>query len=282
MSLRDRLLEVVDRRRPRVGTGHAGEAEHRGDVRDVFRPRLDELRRVDEIVIAVGHAEPALAQPDHVAVGLLRVLLDADLERSVDADALVGPERAGEVGAAGDGGDPVERRLQRGEALRLDRRLVHEGRIEGADAPRIGVGRRTGPRRILDDRARPVARQVVEDLEAAEARPVGGDRGPLRPAAVGVGVEIVARPDRPVHAGGVEAERAILRRGRLGDGGLPHREREQRNGDGECAHGFPEINDLAIVAVALPGIRDKATDATDRFAAVGRCAAVIFLHAFRS
>ena len=68
--------------------------------------------------------------------------------------------------------------------------------------------------RALEDAVQELLVAILDVDEAAHRRRlVGGDLGAREPAAAGVLVEVVARVDRAIHRGGVEAERGE-RRGR--------------------------------------------------------------------
>src|SRR6185503_6690860 len=96
--------------------------------------------------------------------------------------------------------DLVEPRLDRREALCLDRRLVHERLVVVADA--LAVAARLA-RRALEDLARARLAAIGERGEHAVVGLVGGDLGGLEPGPVGVAIEALAGRDRLVHARGV-------------------------------------------------------------------------------
>src|SRR4029079_278886 len=82
---------------------------------------------------------------------------------------------------------------------------IHEARVGGTDLARGVLGL------FIDDLPGSLARQIVEHVEHAIARLIGRDLRVLSPCTVGVIEEVVSRRDAPVHAGGIEAETAILR-----------------------------------------------------------------------
>src|SRR5262249_29440247 len=99
----------------------------------------------------------------------------------------------------------------------------------------------------LDDSALTLLGEVVEPLELAEARLVGGNRVGVVPRAVRVGVEVVARLDGVLAGAEVEAEgadgglgpgggrgRGSSRGGGGGQGGLRGGGLGRTGGDGEC------------------------------------------------
>ena len=93
------------------------------------------------------------------------------------------------------------------DALGFDARFVHEAGVEVADFTRVRRGARTGVRGVLDDLDRLLPRPIDEDADRAIGRLVRRNRRRLHPAAVGVGIEVVAWRDRHVHAGGIDAFR---------------------------------------------------------------------------
>src|SRR3546814_11766241 len=101
---------------------------------------------------------------------MLVVLIDTQAEQIADADARQLAHLGGERGLIVYGLDRGEPGLDRLGALRGDRGLVHETRVEIADL-RAGLllGR-------LQNAAGAPERKILERVEHAVARTVGGDR----------------------------------------------------------------------------------------------------------
>ena len=140
--------------------------EHAGHVGAVLLEQFLLLRVVAEVVVAVGHAQPALEVEGDVHVGVLEVGEGADAEERVDGVAV---QLAGD-GQQGldvmDGGDRREERLQwRGAGL-LDGLFVHAGSVEIADALTVRVvpGIRRG---LLEDLPHDLAIALGDHREAA-------------------------------------------------------------------------------------------------------------------
>ncbi len=174
-----------------------------------------------QVVVAVGQAEPALVDEHGVTVRVLVVRPDADEEQR----ALIGLGRCahqrGELAAVLHGLHRIEVGPHWPGALRIHRRLVHEGLVEGADLARdvlcVGLGRGLG-RRLVQDGVDPGLGKVAQDVDRAVPGQVAGDLGPLQVAAVGVGEEIVPRPHRDVPPREIEAPRAVAVGHQVGGG----------------------------------------------------------------
>ena len=210
-------LEVVDLLRPGGGVGDIGEGEELRDIRLILRPHLGELRVLGvEVIVAVGHPQPALAEIDAEHVGVLQVLPQPDGDRHLDAVAVELAEHRRQRVPVAQRVDRRELRHDRIEPLRLDRRGIHEAGVIVADLARLAARRGIGARRRLDQPAGPHLAQVTEDVEHAERRAIVGNDEPVLVRPVGEAAEIVAWRHAAVHAGGVEAEVAV---GRLVGGG---------------------------------------------------------------
>ena len=136
-------------------------------------PDLGHPRRRVEVVVAVGHPEPALQEERRVAGRLVQVLRDPEAEEvvGVEVGALnastsarsVAPSARARPRASRDRGDPLEVGLQRRQALGLDGRLVQERRVGVADLPRLGAGGGVRLRRLGDQLGGPLRRQLGQD-----------------------------------------------------------------------------------------------------------------------
>ena len=171
----DALLELEDRIGTCGGIGRADEAEHRRDVRLILLARVGELGVVLQIIIAIRQAEPALPDVDDIGVGILAVLPDAHAEDAADAVACQLGHLDRKRRLVLRTGDLCEPRLDRRDAFRVGGPLVHEARVEIADL----VARRF--RRLIEDRAGLVVRHILQHVEHAPRRAVGGDLRALLP-----------------------------------------------------------------------------------------------------
>ena len=103
-------------------------AELAGDVRDVRVAQRDRALVVARVVVALGQAEPALADVDEVGVGVLEVGRDAErVERAPAPQRCRSRTRSRTSATRRGGGDARQVRLERRRAGGGDRRLVHGG-----------------------------------------------------------------------------------------------------------------------------------------------------------
>ncbi len=203
MRLGDRGFERDDRRSARLGVAFAGKGQHLRQMRLIFRLGFNELGIVAEIIVAVGHPQPALAELERIGIGVLLIRPHPARERPIDPVAR-GARQQLDIGRFVvhrlDLGEPG---LDRREPLGVDRGGIEISGISGADLA-------VRPRR-LEQAARALLREILQRVERAEAGFVGGDLGALFPPTIGEHVEIVAGLDRAVHARLVEAEHADRR-----------------------------------------------------------------------
>ena len=189
--------------------GVTGQAQHGFNMRQVCRARLAVALLV--VVGLVGQAEAALVEIDDVAVGLAVVGVDDRLERPVDALVSKPAEQGGQLGRVLQPGNGVEEVVQTGEAGRFDRRLVHEGLVEGDNfrsrgrAVRPGARGRAGPtgRSRLDDVPQLDLGLLAENVEGSIPAAVGWDLGARDPPSVDVAEEVILWAD-----GGVDVSDA--------------------------------------------------------------------------
>ena len=224
LSARDGGLKSKDRLGAGGGIGPSGKRQHVGQMGDILGAGGGDLGIVGQIIIAVGHADPALAHLRDITIGVLVVLPDVKAERPADAAATGLGGKRGISRIVRQGVDLIEPRLDRGQTPRLDRGGVEVSGISDAGL----VGRILGG--FLDDDAGAFLRQIVEQAEHAVIGLVRRDRGILGPGAIGIGVEIIARKDGRIHSRRVETEAAELRGGgwRCGLGSLGHHDRRGR------------------------------------------------------
>jgi hypothetical protein len=106
------------------------------------------------------------------------------------------------------GRDRLEIPLQRLDAARLDRGLVHPGTIEVGDFLLHRAGRGRVRCELVDERAHVDLGLVAQRVENAVARLVGRHLERRDPRTVDVAVEVVAGLHGGVHRREVDAERA--------------------------------------------------------------------------
>jgi hypothetical protein len=204
LDLRDLRFEREHAGRVGLGVLVAAEREHAFDVADIgVALGLEAGVAVEQVVVAVGQAEAALAEVDDVLGRILVVLVDATAERSIDADHAVMGDESWQVVDAGHRVDAVELGLQRLHAEGFELAFIHEARIQVADLLLARIVR--GLLRVLDDDAQVRERLVVELVERAIAGLVGGNLGRRQPMAVDVLVEVVLCAGLGVHVRRVQA-----------------------------------------------------------------------------
>ncbi|MDF2902362.1 MAG: hypothetical protein K0Q62_2421, partial [Phenylobacterium sp.] len=160
----------------------AGQGQHLGDV--LFIGRLLGLEAVFQIIVAVGQAEAALHQIDRVFFRVLGVVVHIGAEERSAELAHRAAHQAGHLIVGLDRLDRGQVAGQRLGAQRVDRLLVHEAAIEGAQLGLVALGRGVSGRPFRH-RAHPRLRQFLQRVEGAVARPVGRDLqlveiGPVR------------------------------------------------------------------------------------------------------
>ena len=218
------------------GVRPAGQGQHLGDVVAVGRLLLGEAGL--EIVVAVGQAQAVLRDDHGVAVRRLCIGLDRHVEqRGLEVQRPAAHHRR-QVAAGLGRANGVKAGRQRSPAQGVDAGLVHERAVEAAGLGRVGGGvRRRGG--VLQDRSQLQLRLLRQDGVDAVAGSVGGDRQGVEEAAVGEGVEVVARLHRLVLAAGVVApgpETHPHRNGVEGEGGAGGEHGAEQQG-GAKAHG---------------------------------------------
>ena len=221
MRTRDLLFEPEDAPRRGVRVRHAGQPEHRRNVRPVARPdRIHGRRRLD-VVVAVGHAEAALQDVRRVARRIVEVERNPEAEKVVglkvrrvqriDVAAQAAADLLCQRRAIADRGDPGHERLERLRPLRLDRLFVHvSGEVVGyLLLVRPWRGAAAGP---FDQ----LARAPLGLFREQRPRPVGAAIGRnLRlgePRAVREAEEVVTRRNRAVDAREIDGVRRCRRR----------------------------------------------------------------------
>ena len=211
-DLRERLLErehrggILLRRAGR----RAGERQHLRDVAEVGGALFFEAWI--KIIIARRQAEAALGQGEHVGVALLLIRGHGPAEERRAAGAGrrdKGVVKIGdcldEVVHRGDGVDAGEVGREGLQARGLDGGGVHRRGVEVADFLRQRA-RLAGPGGgVLEQLVHEVAVVLIQHLEAAPDRFVGGDPGRLVPVAGGVARKVDTRVDGQVHVGHAEA-----------------------------------------------------------------------------
>ncbi|VXC06622.1 hypothetical protein BREVUG8_90154 [Brevundimonas sp. G8] len=213
------------------GLGWVGPADHTQHARDIG---LVQDLLVGEtgvqIIVPVGQADARLTRRDDVAGRLFGIDGDAGAEegRAEAADRLAHID--GHLVMAVGGADRGQIGLQRLGVQLLDARFVDVGAIGVGDLGLVRTGRQVGAvRQAQHQFLHTVVRQFAQQGERAIAGAVRRDDQFFQRLAVGVLEEVVARLNRCVAAGHVEAPGPVT--GRLG--ALPARRRlfarEQRN-----------------------------------------------------
>jgi len=239
VNLRHLRLEIDDPAGAPRRVLDARELEDGLDVCAVLRARLDHGGGGGHVVLAVRHAEPALHEVGHALRRRVEIGCHPKTEepRGLVAGAVhrihVGSqllaEVGGQIGLRLEGGDARERRLQRGEAFRLGRGLVHRRGVEIAHLPLQRSGRCVRAGRGLEDLPRLEAEPLLELSGHTPGATVGRDLGGREPPSVGVAEEVVARADRAVDGRRIEPGhrgRATSARIRSGSGGAGEDESE--------------------------------------------------------
>ncbi len=230
------------------GVGIAGLAQHVGDIGFVLLQLVGVLAL--QVVVAVGQAQARLAHADDVDFRVLVVRADAQPEDRA-AEAHVRPAHiGGHLGLGLDRGDGVQLRRKRGDVELFGGLLVHHGVVERLDLDVVAL-------QVLfrgqaqHDGLGAGFRQVAQGDERAVGGLVGGDDDLLGRRAVDVVVEAVARLDRGVHAGQVDAPCAEA----LGDrrGGIVAR-RGGGVGRDEAVQAFQALHVAIGIEAAVGGV----------------------------
>ena len=197
LHARERGLQREDVLRARRGLRIAHHAQHRLHVDVIARAHLGELRVIVlQVVVAVGHAQAALAEVDDVPGRILRVLVHVQVIGHGNPDPLVMRDQGRKLRLVANGVDPRELRGERLQPERLEPRLVHEARVEVGHAARLRVGGRLA---ALDDGAQLVER-LLDDLDPrAVLCLVGRNLGRIEPASVDVAIQVVLRTHGGIH-----------------------------------------------------------------------------------
>ena len=186
-----------------------------------IRVELRFERRV-QVVIAVRQADAGLTQIERVHDRLRGIRVHAGSEDAAAESAVRLAHVLRERRLVGDGRHALEIRLKGLVVELLDGRLVHEALIHPAK-----LGRR---RRVLDDRANLLLREVEDVVADAGRRLIVGDLCLRGPRAVHEAIEIVTGVDRAIHRREIHAPRAeVPHRGRCrGRPGRLRRRQRQR------------------------------------------------------
>ncbi len=204
----DLALERDDAVGARLGIADPGEALDLDNVIAIGLAVGVVLGALQQVIVAVGHAEAVLRRVSGVARRVLEI--GEDLNSDGRVEARLG-EQFDQVAAGFHGRDPLKVGLERLRPQRLDRRLVHPACVGIADllAEAAVGGRVLG--HVLDDRADVALDLVVEDRIDSREGAVGGDIGALGPRAVHIIEEVVARLYCGVHRGRIVTPAAVHR-----------------------------------------------------------------------
>src|SRR5437763_9837051 len=94
-------------------------------MRDVLLALLFHVGILLGVIVAIGHAEPALSRLRDVARAVLRILTGAKPEKCADADCVQMRDYLQQISAVFDRVDALELFFERFRSLGLDRFLVH-------------------------------------------------------------------------------------------------------------------------------------------------------------
>ncbi len=238
-----------------VGIGDAGDFQNRRDVFLVLGAQFGHLRRRVEIIVALKHSEAALRQVRIIAFRVVETLIHEQTEDVVGAGGEAvdfGVQRAAEIRGQG---RFVSQRCNRGhfigdgrEAFGLDAVDIHEAGEVVANFLGVAAFRNRVRGGVLNQVAHALAGFFGQDRAIVVAASAGGLRRGFQPAAVGVAVEIVARPNGAIHAvirGSVVG--SLLRRR------VPRKGRSANNDEQDSAkesHGSVLESDLCQTRVA--------------------------------
>ena len=253
VRLGDLDLQIIDAFRLRIGVSDARCGQQLGDIALV---RLTDARHLGvgrQIIFAFGKAETALKHIGDDLAGRRQPLRHEDAKQIFGV--IVGGVQRIDVGADLLAQSLRQRRLvgYRSEAREIggnglqtrgvDRLGVGISFIESRDAALVGVGLGV----TLDDRIDQFAGALLgfEEgrVEGSGRGAVGGNFGSLLPAAVRIGVEIVARLHTRIHRGLADAEFGADGVGRFlvgagaGDGPRDDRGGGQQYGVNRILHG---------------------------------------------
>ena len=119
----------------------ARELQHLRHMLGVLLAQLRRVRVVLDVVVAIWEPETTLAKRrDHLR-GVLEVRGRAKAEERTNADRVQESDDGGDVVLGPDGCDTRELRLERLQAVRLDRRFVHAARVVVADLAHVRTAR---------------------------------------------------------------------------------------------------------------------------------------------
>ncbi len=179
-----------------VGIGAGGslrlleQCEQRVNVLLVLPAQFDGVRIRLQIVVAIRKAQPALIHDDDFPIRLFVVRTNVKIEERTYTVHVQSDHFAGQLVLRREPVDGLQQRLDRLDALALDRRLVHAGRIIIADL-RVT--------RLFQDAAIDGQIAVGQFVEARPARLIGRNGIVFPPTAASVLVKILARVDRRIH-----------------------------------------------------------------------------------
>ena len=214
----DAVFEGVDHGGLLVRIGVTGLGQQEGEIGLVGVLDRHALLAGVEIVVAVGHPEPAKADIGDMAIGLLGI----DIHRAADRAGIAGlGPQLGQIIERVRALDRVEIRLGRSQTRRFDRVGIEIGLVGIDDA--LFVGREGGGvlrREIVHDRLDIGGALFAEQGEGPQTAEFGRQRVGVDPALVGIGVEVVARLDVGGEQGRIEAPGAEAHRRQGGTFGL--------------------------------------------------------------
>ena len=185
--------------------GIAEELEHLGRILDELLPPLDGLRIGLQVVVAIGQAQPALVDLGDHPTRVVRVGSRTEGEERRNAARVQLGDHVEQARLVLHRIHPLQIRRDRRRAPRLDRRLVHAGRIVVADLLLERAVRHTRLPGVLEDRGEPLLVVLAHLVVAPEPRLVGRQRVARAPAAAGELVEVHTRVGSAIELREIEA-----------------------------------------------------------------------------
>ena len=197
----------------------------------VFLACLLRLGILGEIVVAVGKAEPALADVGDLRAGIVQVGRRAKSKQRGYAQRVQVGHGFNQLVFVGDSRDPVQLRLERRGALGVHPGLVHAGLVHVADLLHDRSALGIVGRCLLQYLTQDLAVVLGQLVEASPARLIGRNGVVLAPVAAGVLVEVLAGVRGLVHGAEVKGLGP-------GDGGVTCRCGRRCSGALGCRRGY--------------------------------------------
>ena len=167
----------------------SGLRQQRREHRLVGGAQFEVLLTVDEIVVAVAHAETGLVHVEDVGIGIGGIDIHEAAERGGHA---IGRKQRGQVFTRRCCLDLLEHRTSGLEACGFDRVRVHVGVVDRRDLGFDRAFRRRRSSEFFDDLANALLGLLAQKIEGAVTRAVSRNLEVLDPVTVGIGVEVIS------------------------------------------------------------------------------------------